>query len=161
MARPWSPMVHSPKRRNSWEATTSWIVKTSTKRWNGQPKFQLPVRAESVASRFAPFMRSATLRFSMDDLRAIIESIFRAESGRIIAGLIRVAHSFDLAEEAMQDAFTAAISAWPSKGVPENPAAWITTAAHRKLIDHLRREKTRRSSEDQLTYESEIRRAEN
>ena len=106
-------------------------------------------------------MRSATLRFSMDDLRAIIESIFRAESGRIIAGLIRVAHSFDLAEEAMQDAFTAAISAWPSKGVPENPAAWITTAAHRKLIDHLRREKTRRSSEDQLTYESEIRRAEN
>ncbi|MBV9610528.1 MAG: RNA polymerase subunit sigma-24, partial [Acidobacteria bacterium] len=55
----------------------------------------------------------------MDDLHVTIESIFRRESGRIIAGLIRVSGSFDLAEEAMQDAFAAACLHWPEKGVPQ------------------------------------------
>ncbi len=77
-----------------------------------------------------------------------------AESGRIIAGLIRVSHSFDLAEEAMQDAFAAAVVSWQAEGIPDNPAAWITAAARRKLIDYARREQTRRNNEDQLLYES-------
>ena len=93
----------------------------------------------------------------MDELRAIIESVFRKESGRIIAGLIRVSQSFDLAEEAMQDALASALVRWPAKGIPENPAAWITAAAHRKLIDYVRRERTRRNNEDQLLYEIESR----
>jgi RNA polymerase sigma-70 factor (ECF subfamily) len=87
----------------------------------------------------------------MDD--ATIESVFRSESGRIIAGLIRVSHSFDLAEEAMQDAFAAAVASWRAEGIPRNPAAWITATARRKLIDYARREQTRRSHEDELTYE--------
>jgi RNA polymerase sigma-70 factor (ECF subfamily) len=91
----------------------------------------------------------------MDDLRATAEAVFRQESGRIIAGLIRVSHSFDLAEEAMQDAFAAALVSWAVKGMPENPAAWVTAAAHRKLIDYARREQTRRDNEDQLLYETE------
>ncbi|MCU1305795.1 MAG: polymerase subunit sigma-24 [Acidobacteriaceae bacterium] len=91
----------------------------------------------------------------MDDLRATAEAVFRQESGRIIAGLIRVSHSFDLAEEAMQDAFAAALASWRVKGIPENPAAWITAAAHRKLIDYARRARTRRDNEDQLLYETE------
>jgi RNA polymerase sigma-70 factor, ECF subfamily len=90
----------------------------------------------------------------MDDLRAAVESVFRRESGRIIASLIRVSGSFDLAEEAMQDAFTAALTSWPAKGVPDNPAAWITTAAHRKLIDYARRARTRRDKEDELLQET-------
>jgi RNA polymerase sigma-70 factor (ECF subfamily) len=90
----------------------------------------------------------------MDDLRATVESLFRNESGRIIASLIRISRSFDLAEEAMQDAFAAAIVNWPAKGMPENPAAWITAAAHRKLIDYARREHTRRGLNDQFLYES-------
>ena len=90
----------------------------------------------------------------MHDLHATVEAVFRAESGRIIAGLIRVSRSFDLAEEAMQDAFTAAIVSWQAGGVPDNPAAWITAAARRKLIDYARREQTRRNHEDQLLYES-------
>lgn len=90
----------------------------------------------------------------MDELRATIESVFRRESGRIIASLIRVSGSFDLAEEAMQDAFAAALSHWGAKGIPENPAAWITTTAQRKLIDYLRRGKTERIYEDQLRYET-------
>lgn len=84
---------------------------------------------------------------------AAVESIFREQSGRIIATLIRVCRSFDLAEEAMQEAFTAALASWPTNGVPDNPAAWITAAAQRKLIDRIRRERTRREKQDSLLYE--------
>jgi RNA polymerase sigma-70 factor, ECF subfamily len=93
----------------------------------------------------------------MDDHRATVESVFRSESGRIIAGLIRVSRSFDLAEEAMQDAFAAAVASWQADGIPDNPAAWITAAARRKLIDYARRENTRRNNEGQLIYEYESR----
>jgi RNA polymerase sigma-70 factor (ECF subfamily) len=93
----------------------------------------------------------------MHDHRATVESVFRNESGRIIAGLIRVSHSFDLAEEAMQDAFAAAVVSWQADGVPDNPAAWITATARRKLIDYARREQTRRNNEGQLLYEYESR----
>jgi RNA polymerase sigma-70 factor (ECF subfamily) len=89
----------------------------------------------------------------MDDLRSAVEIVFRRESGRIIASLIRVSGSFDLAEEAMQDALTTALQRWPAQGVPDNPAAWITAVAHRKLIDYARRASTRRDKEDQLQYE--------
>jgi RNA polymerase sigma-70 factor (ECF subfamily) len=93
----------------------------------------------------------------MDDHLATVESVFRSESGRIIAGLIRVSHSFDLAEEAMQDAFAAAVVSWRNEGVPVNPAAWITATARRKLIDYARREQTRSNNEGQLLYEYESR----
>ena len=93
----------------------------------------------------------------MDDYRATVESVFRSESGRIIAGLIRVSRSFDLAEEAMQDAFAAAVVSWQADGIPDNPAAWITATARRKLIDYARRENTRRNNEGHLLYEYESR----
>src|SRR5438046_10537674 len=76
------------------------------------------------------------------DAKTAAESVFRQESGRILATLIRFSGSFDRAEEAMQEAFSAALMAWPEKGIRQNPAAWITTAAHRKVIDQSRREKT-------------------
>jgi RNA polymerase sigma-70 factor (ECF subfamily) len=84
------------------------------------------------------------------DARGAVESVFRQESGRIIATLIRLAGSFDRAEEALQDAFAAALVTWPARGTPENPAAWITTTAHRRLIDRSRRERTRRDNEAPL-----------
>jgi RNA polymerase sigma-70 factor (ECF subfamily) len=93
----------------------------------------------------------------MDDHLATVESVFRTESGRIIAGLIRISHSFHLAEEAMQDAFAAAVVSWRTEGIPCNPAAWIATTARRKLIDYARREQTRRNNEGQLLYEYESR----
>jgi RNA polymerase sigma-70 factor, ECF subfamily len=92
----------------------------------------------------------------MADIRSAAESVFRQESGRILAGLIRICGSFDRAEEAMQEAFAAALAAWPAKGIPQNPAAWIMAAAHRKLIDAARRERTRREKQDSLQYETEI-----
>jgi RNA polymerase sigma-70 factor (ECF subfamily) len=89
----------------------------------------------------------------MAEVRALAEAVFRAESGRIVAGLIRISGSFDRAEEAMQEAFAAALASWPEHGIPANPGAWITTAAHRKLIDAGRRERTRREKQDSLRYE--------
>jgi RNA polymerase sigma-70 factor (ECF subfamily) len=93
----------------------------------------------------------------MHDHRATVEAVFRSESGRIIAGLIRISHSFDLAEEAMQDAFAAAVVSWQAEGIPDNPGAWITATARRKLIDYAPREQTRRNNEDRLLYEYESR----
>jgi len=89
------------------------------------------------------------------DAQAAVEAVFREESGRIIATLIRISGSFDLAEEAMQDALASALASWPARGLPQNPVAWITAAAHRKLIDQSRRAKTRRENEDPLRYEIE------
>ncbi|HZU31056.1 MAG TPA: RNA polymerase sigma factor [Candidatus Angelobacter sp.] len=90
----------------------------------------------------------------MDEIHNRIESAFKQESGRILATLIRICGSFDLAEEAMQEAFTAAVTHWPAKGIPENPGAWITSVAHRKLVDHSRRERTRREKQEPLLYET-------
>lgn len=84
-----------------------------------------------------------------------VESVFREEHGRIIAGLIRISGSFDAAEEAMQEAFAAALASWPEKGIPDKPGAWIMAAAHRKLIDRSRRERTRREKQDSLLFEAE------
>ncbi|HLJ89507.1 MAG TPA: RNA polymerase sigma factor [Candidatus Angelobacter sp.] len=91
----------------------------------------------------------------MADLTAAVESVFRQESGRIIASLIRISGSFDMAEEALQEALTSALASWPEKGIPDNPGAWITRAAHNKLIDQARRERTRREKQEPLLYESQ------
>ena len=89
------------------------------------------------------------------DAQAAIEEVFRRESGRIIATLIRVSGSFDRAEEAVQEAFASALVFWERDGIPKNPGAWITTVAHRKLIDEARRERTKREKQDALRYETE------
>jgi RNA polymerase sigma-70 factor (ECF subfamily) len=94
------------------------------------------------------------------EVTASLESVFRREHGRIIASLIRLCGSFDRAEEAMQEAFTAALRYWGERGVPDNPGAWITTTAHRKLIDEKRRERTRRKKQGLLEQEIAIEAAE-
>ncbi len=78
----------------------------------------------------------------MVEPQAAIEHTFREESGRILASLIRACGDFDLAEEAMQDAFAVALDRWPRDGIPDNPGAWITTTARHKAIDRIRRERT-------------------
>ena len=91
---------------------------------------------------------------SLADVRACAERVFRREHGRIIAGLIRLCGSFDRAEEAMQEALAAALVHWPTRGIPQTPAAWITTAAHRKLIDMARRERTRNEKQGLLEQDA-------
>ena len=73
-------------------------------------------------------------------LSALIEEIFRREGGRVLATLIRLLGDFDMAEEARQEAFTAAIEQWPVRGIPENPRAWLVTAGRHKAIDRIRRD---------------------
>jgi len=92
----------------------------------------------------------------MQDAGASVEAVFRREHGRIIASLIRLCGSFDRAEEAMQEALAAALAHWPRRGIPGNPAAWIMTAAHRKLIDMARRERTRTEKRGLLEQDAAV-----
>jgi RNA polymerase sigma-70 factor, ECF subfamily len=72
-----------------------------------------------------------------------IAGVFRAESARAVASLVRFLGDIDLAEEAVQDAFEVALKRWPETGLPPSPAGWIITTARNRAIDRLRREKTR------------------
>ncbi|MFJ4925467.1 RNA polymerase sigma factor [Streptomyces sp. NPDC088736] len=74
-----------------------------------------------------------------------VEGVFRAEYGRAVAVLVRFLGDIDLAEEAVQDAFTTALRTWPRSGTPPSPAGWIITTARNRAIDRLRRESTRES----------------
>jgi RNA polymerase sigma-70 factor, ECF subfamily len=71
--------------------------------------------------------------------RATVESVYRTESRRVLATLIRLLGDFDLAEEALHDAFRAAMEQWPREGVPDNPRAWLVSAGRFKAIDGIRR----------------------
>src|SRR5689334_17182347 len=90
----------------------------------------------------------------MSQARETLEKVFREEYGRIIATLIRISGSFDLAEEALQDAFTSATSKWEREGTPNNPGAWLTTVAHHKIVDAIRRDKTRNEKQEEVAFES-------
>ncbi len=76
-----------------------------------------------------------------------VEETIRIEGGRVLATLIRFTRDFDLAEDALQDAAMAALELWTARGVPENPAAWLTTVARNKALDRIRRESRRRAKE--------------
>ncbi|MGZ8228644.1 MAG: RNA polymerase sigma factor [Burkholderiales bacterium] len=71
--------------------------------------------------------------------RQVVETVYRNESRRVLATLIRLLGSFDLAEEALHDAFTAAVEQWEREGVPANPRAWLVSAGRFKAIDKIRR----------------------
>jgi RNA polymerase sigma-70 factor, ECF subfamily len=109
----------------------------------------------SEAGRDLPSVFNYVTLPNMPDASATLDQVFREEYGRIIATLIRISGSFDLAEEALQDAFAAAVTHWKTDGSPRNPGAWLTTVAHRKVLDALRREKTRAEKEPELQYETE------
>jgi RNA polymerase sigma-70 factor, ECF subfamily len=83
---------------------------------------------------------------------ADIERIFRQEYGRAVAVLVRHFGDIDLAEEAVQDAFTAAVQRWPSAGIPPSPAGWIITTARNRAIDRRRRESSRDERQAQAAF---------
>src|SRR4249919_2602661 len=72
-------------------------------------------------------------------MRETVDAVYRAESRRVFATLIRLLGDFDLAEEALHDAFRAALEQWPRDGVPANPRAWLVSAGRFKAIDGIRR----------------------
>jgi len=85
-----------------------------------------------------------------DQIRELLDSLYRVDSGRILATLIRLLGDFDLAEEAMHEAFAAALSLWPRSGVPVNPRPWLISTARFKAIDTLRRRARFDASQDEL-----------
>src|SRR5215216_2908846 len=74
-----------------------------------------------------------------DSMEQTIESIYHAESRRVLATLIRLLNDFDLAEDALHDAFAAALQQWPNDGIPRNPYAWLVSTGRFKAIDGIRR----------------------
>jgi RNA polymerase sigma-70 factor (ECF subfamily) len=84
---------------------------------------------------------------------AEIEKIFRDEAGQAMATLIRLVGDFDLAEDALQDAFAVALERWPSTGLPSNPRGWLVNVGRNKAIDRVRRAIAFRGKEQQLTHE--------
>src|ERR1700756_4902314 len=85
-----------------------------------------------------------------EQIRELLDSLYRVDSGRILATLIRLLGDFDLAEEAMHEAFAAALSLWPKSGIPGNPRPWLISTARFKAIDTLRRRARFDASEDEL-----------
>ncbi|HTV65447.1 MAG TPA: RNA polymerase sigma factor [Bryocella sp.] len=90
-----------------------------------------------------------------DPIRELLDSLYRVDSGRILATLIRLLGDFDLAEEAMHEAFAAALSLWPKSGVPGNPRPWLISTARFKAIDTLRRRARFDASQDELVHHLE------
>ena len=85
-----------------------------------------------------------------------VEKIFRDEAGRALATLIRLVGDFDLAEDALQDAFAAALERWPVSDPPSNPRAWLVNVGRNKAIDRLRRQISFRDKQQQLAHEIEL-----
>jgi RNA polymerase sigma factor (sigma-70 family) len=90
------------------------------------------------------------------DTHRAIEAVFRIEQAKLIAGLTRLVRDVGVAEELAQDALVAALEQWPDSGLPDNPGAWLMTAAKRKAIDRFRRDRLRELKHEQLGYELEI-----
>jgi RNA polymerase sigma-70 factor (ECF subfamily) len=85
-----------------------------------------------------------------------VEGVFRHEAGRVLATLIRLVGDFELAEEALQEAFAAAVEQWPAAGIPSNPRAWLVNVGRHKAIDRLRRRILFRAKRRDLEVEAAI-----
>ena len=92
----------------------------------------------------------------MSDAAAAIEAVYRAEAPRVLATLIRLLGGFDRAEEALHDAWLAALDSWPRKGIPANPRAWLVSAGRFKAIDRIRREARFNAASEQLAQQIEL-----
>src|SRR5215212_4223807 len=112
---------------------------TSTRRSNGPRRSPAPSGARSRSGRSSRYAWHSPL--AEGGAFEAVDRVFRAESGRVVAGLIRSVGDFDLAEESVQEAFVEALEHWPLEGVPANPGAWIALTARRKAIDRVRRAK--------------------
>src|SRR3954468_13970750 len=84
-----------------------------------------------------------------------IDTVWRIEAPRLIAGLVRMVRDVGLAEDLAHDALVAALQQWPESGVPRNPGAWLMTAAKHRAIDYFRRHKLLERKHGELGYELE------
>src|SRR6202521_3987356 len=113
------------------------------------PPFAKLIRGSWFAKVFVMSERVMS-QSSSEQIRELLNSLYRVDSGRILATLIRLLGDFDLAEEAMHEAFAAALGLWPRSGVPGNPRPWLISTARFKAIDTLRRRARFDASQDEL-----------
>ena len=165
--------ARSPRRRRPSAATTSSRRRISTRR--STSRRAIPGATERLdrgpadlgASRGTacrplrvpprPTERPLTeATTASPEAHELVDRLFREESGRAVATLIRVLGDFDLAEEAVQEAFVRALETWPKQGVPRNPGAWITTTARNRAIDRLRRRRTLLEKTEALRRDAEV-----
>ncbi len=121
------------------------------------PDFRVTTWALCIDLPFAKLIRGSWFakvvvmsERSTAQIRELLDSLYRVDSGRILATLTRLLGDFDLAEEAMHEAFAAALSLWPRSGVPGNPRPWLISTARFKAIDTLRRRARFDASQDEL-----------
>ncbi len=121
------------------------------------PDFRVTTWALCIDPPFAKLIRGSWFakvvvmsERSTEQIRELLDSLYRVDSGRILATLIRLLGDFDLAEEAMHEAFAAALSLWPRSGVPGNPRPWLISTARFKAIDALRRRARLDASQNEL-----------
>src|SRR5690606_26788557 len=88
-----------------------------------------------------------------DDLHRGLEALWRMESPKLLARLLRITGNIDTAEELAQDVLLAALERWPREGVPDNPAAWLMTAAKHRGIDHVRQRQLHARKQDEFGVE--------
>jgi predicted RNA polymerase sigma factor len=80
---------------------------------------------------------------SQSDAHRTIDTIWRIESAKLVAGLTKMVRDLSLAEDFAQDALVIALDHWPKSGIPDNPGAWLMTTAKRRAIDYMRRKKNK------------------
>src|ERR1044071_3257093 len=95
------------------------------------------------------------LESAIEQVRENLDAIYRAESGRVLATLIRLLGDIDLAEDAVHDAFAAALERWPQDGMPTNPRAWLVSTGRFKAIDALRRRARFDASQEKIAEQLE------
>lgn len=108
--------------------------------------------------RASAFEKNLSLcyRARVSEIARRVEQTFRAEHGKVLGTLVAYLGDLDLAEDVLQDALLTALETWPRDGVPQNPAAWMTTVARRKAIDRLRRDKTFSEKQQELQWFAEL-----
>src|SRR5579871_5092855 len=106
----------------------------SNARWAGKARMDEP-RLSSRELQSIPAAPAEAIQRVHEQL----EGIYRTESRRVFATLIRLVRVFDLAEEALHDSFRAALEQWPNEGIPANPRAWLVSTGRFKAVDTLRR----------------------
>ncbi len=119
---------------------------------SGSPSSNEPATAATDAPEAAADAATAATEAAEVSVRDKLDEVYRSESRRVLATLIRLLGDFDLAEEALQDAFEAALRTWPEKGIPANPRGWLISAGRFRGIDRIRR----RSLLDDSAAEAEV-----
>ena len=141
----------APRRRSSWVGSSSLRLTRSTRRWNRQKSSR---SRNTALSRFALSYRCEMENGSgrVDD---VLRDTCRAEYGRILSVVLRILGDLEDAEDVLQSAVERALLRWAERGIPSNPAAWLTTVAKRIAIDQIRRRRRKAAAEDRLIRASE------